>query len=288
MKAEWLSAPFLPTLWERLKHGDYPFAEAEWWETLNIPWGAVIISERGEDPIAAFPLALRQVGVVKLYRQPLGMPWIPIRTIMPLPTLPPQRYREIGHILHAFAQWIRKRHLAYVGGILSPEWSYLPPLSTLGIRGHGSFILRPGAFHPSKELLRKVRSTERYPLQTLSPLDAYAWWRGRRPKGVSSRFVHALGRLVILSQGWWCIGIGDPLQAVGLFVMGEKRMWYLAGATTGTGQTMTRLLYEAIIHAHQQEKVFDFMGSVLPGVERFFRQFGGEWEVRYAVHHWQI
>ncbi len=75
--------------------------------------------------------------------------------------------------------------------------------------------------------------------------------------------------------GWW-----PAPRRRRPFSVGKNRAWYIAGAHWQPGQAFVRLIAHAIQTASQEGKVFDFMGSYLPGIERFFRQFGGAWENR--------
>lgn len=287
MKGIWLSGEALRAVWSQLLYSEEPFAEWVWWETQNLPWGAVVVEEKGT-PVAAIPLAQRQIGPFHLYRQPLSIPHLPVLLREPLPSKPSERYRIIGHILSGFGAWARRKHLSYIAGSLSRTWSYLPPLSSFEVRGHGSFVLYPGELSPSRELLRKVRQASNLPLRLLSPLEGFEWWASHRPAGVSIKLVQQLRPLMKLRENWHVVGVGEPLQAIGLFLIGRQRVWYMAGAHKGQGQAGTRLLYEVITWAHEKGWEFDFQGSVIPSIERFFRQFGGRWERRYYISAWRI
>lgn len=73
------------------------------------------------------------------------------------------------------------------------------------------------------------------------------------------------------NQGRLCAG--------GFFVFDAGTTWYLVGGDHAelrkTG-AMSCVLWEAVIRASGRGTSFDFEGSMLPGVERFFRTFGGE------------
>ncbi|MDW8416883.1 MAG: hypothetical protein RML92_04950 [Bacteroidia bacterium] len=288
MRAYWMDGVELAEIWRALPYTEAPFDEWAWWERFPLAWGAVVIEDKSL-PLVAIPFAVRRLGVACLYRQPLILPWIPFRLAEPLPDSPPVRYRLISHILSALGVWAKGRRFSYLAGGLPSEWSYLPALNAFRVKGHGSFVVRVGGFEPSKELFRKVRQTAHEPLRPISPQEAYEWWSYHRPKGVSLKLSTQLKPLLALSEAWHTVGIGMPLRAVGFFLNGRKRLWYIAGASVrGGGQSMTRILYEAILFAHSQGKDFDFQGSVIPGIERFFRQFGGEWEPRYFISAWRF
>lgn len=69
------------------------------------------------------------------------------------------------------------------------------------------------------------------------------------------------------------------LCAGGFFVFDGDTTWYLVGgdhAELRTTGAMSCVLWEAISRASNRGTAFDFEGSMLRGVERFFRTFGGE------------
>lgn len=81
----------------------------------------------------------------------------------------------------------------------------------------------------------------------------------------------------------------DPegrLHAVALVVWQKQSAYYLAG---GGDLALRRscahslVLWEAIRHVSEFTDTFDFEGSMLPGVERFFREFGGIQTPYFAI-----
>jgi hypothetical protein len=76
------------------------------------------------------------------------------------------------------------------------------------------------------------------------------------------------------------------LQAAIYLVFDQKCMYYLASGRLAHAHAgaVAALLWQAIQEARGRSDFFDFEGSYLPPVEKFFRQFGGEmwpaWVVR--------
>lgn len=67
------------------------------------------------------------------------------------------------------------------------------------------------------------------------------------------------------------------LHAVAFIVWQESSAWYLAGGgnpTLRVSGAHSLILWEAIRYVSQYTDTFDFEGSMIPGVERFFREFG--------------
>jgi Acetyltransferase (GNAT) domain len=86
-------------------------------------------------------------------------------------------------------------------------------------------------------------------------------------------------RRIFLAEG----ADGTPHAALYL-VWDSERAYYLMGGgdpELRTSGAMSLLMWEAIKHAAQVTRRFDFEGSMLQPVERFFRAFGGR-QVQYA------
>lgn len=278
MKARWVEGLPLQQVWASFRVGE-PFEAWAWWEAMERPFGAVLMENRGE-PVALWPLALRKIGPLRAYRQPIGLPWSPLLVRLGAGEESPSLEKQAS-VLRALAAWIQAQP-AWVEGGLPPQWQYLPALRQGGLwpRVVGSFVLQPGAFVPSADLRRKLRQAAEVPLLPVPASEAYSLWQAHKPKGVSAGFAALLQRWVGGPFLWRAWVVGQPPEGVGLFLWGKNRAWYIAGAHWQPGQAFVRLIAHAIQTASQEGKAFDFMGSYLPGIERFFRQFGGAWENR--------
>jgi lipid II:glycine glycyltransferase (peptidoglycan interpeptide bridge formation enzyme) len=82
--------------------------------------------------------------------------------------------------------------------------------------------------------------------------------------------------------------IGSEVQGLVWIVWDDNKAYYLAGAKNPMVRdklSMTALLWQAITDAKVLgKKVFDFEGSMDPGVERFFRHFGARRELYLTIH----
>jgi GNAT acetyltransferase-like protein len=75
------------------------------------------------------------------------------------------------------------------------------------------------------------------------------------------------------------------VHAGGYFVRDDRWVYYLAGASDPalrTSGASSLVLWHGIEHAGEHGLGFDFEGSMLRGVERFFRAFGGE-PIPYSI-----
>lgn len=75
-------------------------------------------------------------------------------------------------------------------------------------------------------------------------------------------------------------------QAAGFFVWDRYTMYYLAGGNDDSdkkGDAMSLLLWKGILLAKEKNLIFDFEGSMVPGIAEFFRSFGSEASIYYQV-----
>lgn len=85
------------------------------------------------------------------------------------------------------------------------------------------------------------------------------------------------------STALWVAKKGDEVQAIVWQVWDADTAYYIMGSknpAANNKKALTALLWHAIQHAIQLgKKAFDFEGSMDPGVEQFFRNFGGSREL---------
>lgn len=121
-------------------------------------------------------------------------------------------------------------------------------------------------------LVRQTAQTKGFSLRQYTPRIA-DWW-----SAVSDR---EAGRAYAVHDS-----SGAPLCAT-LMVWDETTAYYVAGGMTDMARESSHLnllLFERMIEdAHGQDLDFDFEGSVVPGVEGFFRGWGGELRTRYRL-----
>lgn len=76
------------------------------------------------------------------------------------------------------------------------------------------------------------------------------------------------------------------VHACSYFVYDERVFYYLIAGSDSeyrSSGAQTLILWEAIQYAAKVSKIFDFEGSMVEGIETFFRRFGGEPTVYYEV-----
>jgi hypothetical protein len=78
----------------------------------------------------------------------------------------------------------------------------------------------------------------------------------------------------------WVARKNGEVQAILWNMWDDVRAYYLVGSknpATKDNHAMPALLWQAVKHSHSLGKIsLDFEGSMIPGVERFFRNFGAE------------
>ena len=82
---------------------------------------------------------------------------------------------------------------------------------------------------------------------------------------------------------------GEPLGAVWI-AWDEKRAYYLLGGYDQSGKSNNAValaMWRAIQFTANDLKLpeFDFEGSMIPAIERFFRKFGGTLTPTYTLHY---
>ena len=103
--------------------------------------------------------------------------------------------------------------------------------------------------------------------------------RNPYPRATLDRAIHASqreGKGAVLTA----VDAQERPTAAAFFVWDDDRMYYLVGASDphASGGAMSVILWHAIQLAASQRLMFDFEGSMIPTVEKFFRGFGGRLE----------
>lgn len=93
------------------------------------------------------------------------------------------------------------------------------------------------------------------------------------------------GRMFIARDG------ENNVHASAFIIYDERTCYYLLGGSSANYRSsgaQSLVLWEAIQFASTTSKAFDFEGSMVEGIENFFRQFGGEQVVNYNVTKHQL
>jgi CelD/BcsL family acetyltransferase involved in cellulose biosynthesis len=279
-----------------------PLFHERWWLDAVAPgtWQEATVAENGV-AVARLPfVARRLLGLRLLLAPPLS------NRLGPLVDTGEGRYetrlRRFDHLVDAlidrlppadlFRQTFHPDLLSWLpfhrrGFRVEPQISYvLDDLSDLdrvwaGVSGQTRRVIKKAGKAlevqhdgDAERLERMVRST--FGRQgTEVPYDA----------SVLGRIVRAAldrDRATVLSA----VDAGGAVHATLFCVRDDQRSWYLGGGgdpelrSSGAGSL---LMWELIKDSAKRVPVFDFEGSMLPGVERYFRNFGGRQETYFMV-----
>lgn len=87
-------------------------------------------------------------------------------------------------------------------------------------------------------------------------------------------------------QYYEAVDENEHVHSCAYFVYDEKVCYYLLGASDSNYRSsgaQSLILWEGIQFAAQHSEIFDFEGSMVEGIENFFRQFGGVCVPHYTV-----
>ncbi len=273
-----------------------PVFSRDWWLDIvcgETKWDVVLIEEKGEI-LAAMPLYIPHRGVVSMpdYTQTMG-PWFaPEPTDAKYATLLGRRQAlaaRFTEALKAYPYFLQNFHYRitdwlpfYWAGygqttrytyIIDPLnrdetelWSAMSPQIRRNItkaRDKEAVCLRKGI--PAEDFLRVQALTFKR--------------QGRRVPGNRGVLLALIDTSRKRRQGdlWGAYDAEGRLHAAIFLVWQESSAYYLAGGgdpSLRQSGAHSLLLWEAIRFAAGRCERFDFEGSMVPGVERFFREFG--------------
>ena len=270
--------------------GALPYVQAWWLRATAGRWAAVVELGPAGEYRSLLPLPTKwrpwgRVGYQPLFTQQLG-----------LVLTPASQHRELADYLLLAATHCRQLYQQLPPGAALPA---LPP--TFEATERLTYHLDLAAAYPAllqgytAEYRRRLRKNQQLP-QPLGATEGsgaemeelirlFQTYRGPVDTGLRARHYHTLRRLVRAAQ---LRGVAEirqvrepdtgELLAGALFVRHGGGVIYLFAAVTPAGRTAKApmlLLDDAIRrHAGQPGQVFDFEGGSLPGIGRFFANFG--------------
>jgi hypothetical protein len=264
------------------------FATSWWLDAVaEGRWRANAVEDNGE-VVAAWPTVVRETRWGELHE---GAPLTPF--LGPL-------FRREGSELKRRANEVKRLEqlaaafsgAAHVEARCNPAFDYWTPLAWHGFSQTTRYTWRLGkladleaVFAEARENIRReVRkahkrgvSVSRASLRELTSLNERT--------GGAAATTRTLERVQTAAEprgASTILGARDSdgrLHAAGYFVYDDRFAYYLLGASDPelrTSGAPSLLLWTAIEQAAERELGFDFEGSMVRGVERFFRAFGGE------------
>ncbi|MDR3252832.1 MAG: GNAT family N-acetyltransferase [Tannerella sp.] len=287
---------------------DIPVFSQDWW--LDAVYGGdrwdVLLVEKNGRVAAAWPLYMPLHGVVTMppYTQSMGI-WIaPLSDDTKYSSALEQRQslcKQLIERLHArvfmqnfaysFTDWLPFYWADYRQ---TTRYTYiLPDLSDLG-------ALWEGMSQNTRRNIKRAQDEAHISVRQDVGIDDFLRVQEQtfeRQNIRNKQSVHVLRRLIeaAVSRGQGALFGGyDPegrLHAAAFVVWQPSSAYYIAG---GGDPALRRsgahslVLWEAVRHASAYSKVFDFEGSMLPGVERFFREFGARQTPYFTISKGQM
>ena len=272
-----------------------PIFSRDWWlDTVcgEDKWDVLLVEDKGR-VLAAMPVYIPLPGVISMpdYTQTMG-PWF-------APEAEDTKYTTVlGHrqmLCKAFTDELKKNPVFlqnfnyqitdwlpfyWAGFKQTTRYTYL--LEDIGNKE----IIREGMSVHTRRNINKAKEKHQVMVRKGIPADDFlaildkTFQRQRKKNYQSSK---TLKRLIDVcrqrGQGdlWGGYDASGNLHAAVFIVWQESSAYYLAGggdpAYRDSG-AHSLVLWEAMQYVSDKSKVFDFEGSMIPGVERFFREFG--------------
>ncbi|MDR2121077.1 MAG: GNAT family N-acetyltransferase [Tannerella sp.] len=281
-----------------------PIFSQDWWLDATCGetnWDVLLIEKNGRI-LAAWPLYMPLRGVVTMppYTQTMGI-WFapPSGNDTKYGTMLEQRQTLCKQLIekldarsflqnfnHSFTDWLP---FYWNGYGQTTRYTYLlGNLKNSELLWNGMNRNMRRNIHAARECAH-ITVRQGVPADDLLRLQAQTFERQNKRNGqdphVLRRLVHVCRRR---GQGeiWGGYDRQERLHATAFVVYQQSAAYYIAG---GGDPALRRscahslVLWEAIRFAAAHSETFDFEGSMLPGVERFFREFGAVQTPYFAI-----
>jgi hypothetical protein len=269
---------------------------AKYWDVL------MAFAPKSGKALAAMPLymPLKRVVSMPQYTQTMGV-WIaPAPADMKEHTVLEQRQSLCKQLIdrlnaprafmqrfdYAFTDWLP---FYWAGFSQTTNYTYL-------LRGiKDAERLREGMSVQTRRNIRRARDEFGIEVRIGVPFEEFVQVQDKtfERQGIKNRSDDSvLKRLIEVSRArgqgevWGGYDAEGRLHAAAFVVWQSSSAYYIAGggdAALRTSGAHSLVLWEAIRHVAQFTDVFDFEGSMLPGVERFFREFGAEQRPYFTI-----
>lgn len=258
-------------------------------------WSAIVVKD-GEKWEAVMPLnIIQRAGFSASLQPPLVQYWGPAFA-SDYPDKPYAAYSKKGKALQAILAAMPPK-VKWFSHVFSPAFDYPLPFHWAKYQLHGRITYQLDLRQGQEALLANMASNTRYDLRKSEEWENHI---ALRPDiGDLVKLAHANaaagkplmpGKAIdMLSECWKYLQAkgmayhfsardehGAPL-ASGLFVKFGRRMVYLSGAQDPNNKPtglMARMVWKGIETGLEDCDIFDFEGSMIQGVEGFFRGFG--------------
>lgn len=278
--------------WSALQQDLPLFARDWWWDAVcgDNQWNVVYV-QHGEQEYA-LPYYRLVSRFVPFVTQP---PWTQYSPILDLARSGTDSFRQHveGTVLAKILKTMPGYAMTEIN--LAPGYSMGEPVpvSRLKVSRRRTRHIQPMSRDElekgySKNLLRNLKSAqEAYTIETFDDASAFFIFVMQALRKKNGRFPFNAGPGIRLAEALADRGLGQITIArdqQGKMVAGILTGWdgiftyYIIGGQItpqGSPSAHSILMHRAIVQSHEQGRTFDFCGSMIPGVMRFFRSFGG-------------
>ncbi len=269
--------------------------EQPWWLDIVAPgqWKEIVVKD-GDEVIARMPYAVDKKAVTMPgLTQTLGI-W-----------MSPETKADYGAqkkaIFEIFGQLSSYKSVCHT---LSPCNTYVLPFRWLGYRMEPCFTYRLNDLSDCEALYQAFNKTAKKNIKSArnkvsvsDQTDADTLWRmldktfeaQKRKNPMDKDLIYRIVRACDESGHGKYFEAKDAdgnVHSCAYFVYDEEVCYYLFGASDSqfrNSGAQSLILWEGIQFAAQHSKVFDFEGSMVEGIENFFRQFGGVCTPYYSI-----
>ncbi len=259
----------------------------------NAPSEVLLILDEDGKLFGALQVATIRLKGVKTLAQPYLHPHCGLFTL-PIPGAVHAVNARRKKVMRAVANYLSTRREYIFSLPFAPDWVDVQPLQWAGFTAQVKYTYRLDLKHEidlTSNFSTDVRSEVRKAIAlgaTISnhaaPSDVLVCLNENAAKQGFSIPEHSVERLMRAQEAGhgrlFAVQCDGRLVAVALTLIDKSTMYYIMGAARREGGVRGALsfaLSEAIAFAQSEGiATFDFEGSMIPGVENFFRGFGGD------------
>lgn len=271
-----------------------PVFSRDWWldAACEDDWDVFVVGKEGGRILAAFPLYIPCEKVVSMphYTQTMGVWFAPEAPDMKYTSLLRQRqaicaqlierlkpYKNFfQHFNYGFTDWLP---FYWEGYVQTTRYTYI-------LHDIKDFDKLQKAMSQQTRRNLKMAEEQAIDVRRGIPVEAFLHVQEQTFERQQQRNKQSAAVLLRLIKAARARGQGDlfggydadgNLHAAAFVVWQKSSAYYIAGGSDPTRRASgahSLVLWEAIKHVSAYTDTFDFEGSMLPGVERFFREFG--------------
>lgn len=285
----------------------YPYGsvfETDWWwdAMCDGPWQAAEVYDKGK-LIARLPFVYRRIITDRCIIMPKltqnAGPWFDL----PDDQILYGRNRHEKEVVPQLLAQLPKHDFLWIQ--ISPEQPYILPYLWQGYEARPRFTYRFEDLSDLEKIYANMYNVTKRNIKTAQKrveiredFDYERLWlliektyaaQGSRPPLSQKLFFRLIDACKKNDAGVFLAAIDEQenYHSGGYFVYDQNTCYYLLGGKDpqyNASCAQSLVIWEGIRFAQKRSRVFDFEGSMVEGIEQFFRQFGGRCTPYYAIH----